>query len=98
MVLLFAEVHPFGSVTAEPITVDLVSPDEAEKAPKEPEPVPEPKAQPSDTVELSSKSEASSSPAPSAAAATATPPGQQSALPTPRFGDQQATVQPQSPS
>jgi hypothetical protein len=57
MVLVFAEVHPFGLVTAEPITVDLVSPDEAripEKA------KPEPKAQPSDAFDLSSKSVASS--------------------------------------
>ena len=34
MVLIFAEVHPFGSVTAEPIMVDLVPPAEAAPAAK----------------------------------------------------------------
>ena len=38
LVLIFAEVHPFGSVTAEPITVDLVSPDEATRTPRKEEP------------------------------------------------------------
>ena len=90
MVLVFAEVHPFGLVTAEPITVDLVSPDEAripEKA------KPEPKAQPSDAFDLSSKSADSSSPAPATEPATA-PPQQAAALSTP----QQANAQPQPPS
>jgi hypothetical protein len=94
MVLVFAEVHPFGSVTAEPITVDLVSPDEAripEKA------KPEPKAQPSDAFDLSSKSAASSSPAPATEPATA-PPQQAAALSTPRPVKQQANAQPQPPS
>lgn len=35
MVVLFAEVHPFSSVTAEPIAVDIVAPDQVQ-----PEPVP----------------------------------------------------------
>ena len=35
MVLIFAEVHPFGSVTAEPIAVDIVSPAEVAPPPKE---------------------------------------------------------------
>jgi hypothetical protein len=37
LVIFFAEVHPFGSVTAEPIAVDLVRPDEV-AAPKPPDP------------------------------------------------------------
>jgi hypothetical protein len=93
MVLVFAEVHPFGSVTAEPITVDLVSPDEAgipEKA------KPEPKAQPSDAFDLSSKSAASSSPALATEPATA-PPQQQAAM-SPRPVKQPANAQPQPPS
>jgi outer membrane biosynthesis protein TonB len=32
LVVLFSEVHPFGTVTAEPIAVDLVTPDEVPKA------------------------------------------------------------------
>jgi hypothetical protein len=94
MVLVFAEVHPFGSVTAEPITVDLVSPDEAgipENA------KPEPKAQPSDAFDLSSKSAASSSPAPATEPATA-PPQQQAAMSPRPVKQQQANAQPQQPS
>ncbi len=43
LVLFFTEVHPFGSVTAEPITVDIVSPAEAPPPPNKEEPLPEPK-------------------------------------------------------
>ena len=38
LVMFFAEVHPFGSVTAEPIAVDIVSPEEVAQNPKTPEP------------------------------------------------------------
>ncbi len=97
-VLIFTDVHPFGAVTAEPITVDLVSPDEAAK---EAEPVPTPRTEPSDSFDLSSKSAPSSSPAP-AAAATATPrPQKQAVLSSPSVNEpqtQQANVQPQPPS
>src|SRR5215471_8203267 len=37
LVFLFTEVHPFGAVTAEPIAVDIVTPDEIGKK-AEPEP------------------------------------------------------------
>jgi hypothetical protein len=96
MVLIFAEVHPFGSVTAEPITVDIVTPDEA-RIPKKEEPLPEPKAQASDAFDFSSKSAPSSSPAP-APQEPAAPPQQQAALSTPRPVRQQAVAQPQPPS
>ena len=95
-VLIFTEVHPFGTVTAEPITVDLVSPDEAKKA----EPLPTPKTEPSHPFDLSSKS-ASSSPAAAAAPAAATQPQKQATLSTPslnRQEAQQANAQPQPPS
>jgi hypothetical protein len=98
MVLISAEVHPFGSVTAEPITVDLVSPDEATRTPKKEEPPPEPKARPSDAFDLSSTSAPSSSPAPAAAQEPAARPQQQAALSTPRPVKQQANAQPQPPS
>jgi hypothetical protein len=85
MVLIFAEVHPFGSVTAEPITVDLVSPDEATPPPMKEEP---PTAQPSDAFDHSSKATASSPPE------AAGRPQQQAALSTPRSVKQQASAQP----
>ena len=97
-VLIFTEVHPFGTVTAEPITVDLVSPDEAAK---KAEPVPTPKLEPSDSFDLSSKSAPSSSQAPAAAPAAATQPQKQATLSTPslnRQEAQQANAQPQPPS
>jgi hypothetical protein len=76
MFLIFADVHPFGSVTARPIAVDIVSPDEAKSPPGKIEPV---KPRPSDTFDLSSKAPASSSPEPPAVpqqqqAAPSTPP------------------------
>src|SRR5580693_5903387 len=67
LVLLFTEVHPFGSVTAEPITVDIVSPAEAPDIPKKEEvPPPDPKPDPSDAFSLFSKSAAAGSPPPAA--------------------------------
>jgi hypothetical protein len=97
MVLIFAEVHPFGSVTAEPITVDIVSPAEAMPTPKKEEEPVAPKAQPSDAFDLSSKAAPSGSPAP-APQPSAAQPQKQAALSTPRLGQQQAAAQPQPPS
>lgn len=97
LVLFFTEVHPFGSVTAEPIAVDIVSPAEAMPTPAIPEPPP-PKAQPSDVFDLSSKSAASSTPAPAPAQEAAVRPQQQAALSTPRTSQQQAATQPQPQS
>src|SRR6476469_10365456 len=79
-VLIFTEVHPFGTVTAEPITVDIVSPDEAAK---KAEPIPAPKTEPSDSLDPASKSAPSSPPAPAAAAAAATQPQKQETPSTP---------------
>jgi hypothetical protein len=96
-VLIFTEVHPFGTVTAEPITVDIVSPEEAAKA----EPLLTPKTEPSDSLDLSSKSAPSSSPAPAAAPAATPQPQKQATLSTPslnRQEAQQANAQPQPPS
>src|ERR1700692_1141698 len=84
LVLFFTEVHPFGSVTAEPITVDLVPSDEVVQAPNKPEPPPGPKAQPPDAVDLSQKAAASSSPPPAAPpAAEPARPQKQAAASTP---------------
>lgn len=97
MILVFAEVHPFGRVTAEPITVDLVTSAEA-TPPKKEEQLPA-KAQPSDAFDLSSKSSASSSPAAPAAEEPAAWPQQQALLPALSSNRQQASAaQPPSTS
>jgi hypothetical protein len=96
VLLFFTEVHPFGSVTAEPIAVDLVPASEVAPIPKKeepvpekeaPVPVPEPKVKPSDTSQLPSKAEAAPQPAappPAAPPQPAAPrPQRQAALPTP---------------
>ena len=49
LVLLFSEVHPFGAVTAEPITVDLVT---SEEVAKKPEPEEKPQLPQPDLAEL----------------------------------------------
>ncbi len=85
MVLIFPEVHPFGSVTAGPIAVDIVSPDEATP----PRKVELPKEQPSDAFDPSPKATASSPPEPAAGR-----PQQQAALSTPRSVKQQPSAQP----
>jgi len=71
--MVFAEVHPIGSVTAEPIAVDIVS-TEATPLPEKAEP---PKPQRSEAFDLSEKDKIS--PLPESAAE----PQQQAALPTP---------------
>jgi hypothetical protein len=96
-VLIFTEVHPFGTVTAEPITVDIVLPEEAAKA----EPLPTLKTKPSDTIDLSSKSVSSGLPTPAAAPTATAEPQKQAALSHPnvdRPQAQQLSVQPQPPS
>jgi hypothetical protein len=97
LVFFFSEVHPFSSVTAEPITVDLVSPAEVTPTPNKEEPLPEPKTKPSEAFDLSSKSAAPTSPAPAAQQAAAQP-QQQAALSTSSPGTQPAHAQPQPPS
>jgi hypothetical protein len=91
LVLFFTEVHPFSSVTAEPITVDLVSPAEVTTIPEKVEP---PKTQPSDALDLSSKLAPSGSPEPAAPEAAATRPQQQATLSIPSPNPQPATAQP----
>jgi hypothetical protein len=95
LVLVFAEVHPFGSVTAEPIAVDIVMSTQVEE--KKPEPPEPPKAQPSDAFDLSSKSAPPSSPPPDAPPPAAALPQQQATLAAPR-SPQPAPAQSQPPS
>lgn len=93
LVILFTEVHPFGTLTAEPVAVDIVTSEEI--APKKPEPPLAPKVQPSDAPDLSAKPAASSSPAPTPVPPEAAkqPPKQAASSPTPPVG-QVAAAQP----
>ena len=90
LVILFAEVHPFGVAPAEPITVDIVTAEEAERKP-EPTPVPTPVSQ----VPPPDK--------PAAAPATAEQPKQAAAPATPQAAppepaSRSASAPPQQPS
>jgi hypothetical protein len=89
LVIFFSEVHPFSSVTAESVTVDLVSPDELKPPPSKEEPLTIPKTVPTDAFNLASQSAPPVSPPPAAPPAAAVPP-QQAAVPP-----QQAAVPPQ---
>jgi outer membrane biosynthesis protein TonB len=93
LIIFFAEVHPFGSVTAEPIAVDIVTPQEVAEKAAEPELPPPPKEKAPDSHEIApnldlatkpqseTKASSASSPPPAAAkqqqAAAAPPPPQQ---------------------
>lgn len=103
LVLLFSEVHPFGSATADPIAVDIVTSEEI--AEKQPEPAVVPETKP--PFELlaplapSSSPESASAPAPAPAAQAAAPQAatQQPAAPSPpppASGGQKAAAQPSS--
>jgi hypothetical protein len=83
MVVVFAEVHPFSSVTAQPIAVDIVASDQVK-----PEPTPD-ETQPSDALDLPTPSAA-----PDSAPPAAPPPAAQAAAPPPT----QAAAQPQQPA
>jgi hypothetical protein len=89
LVLLYTEVHPFGSVTAEQIMVDIVTPTEATPPPKIEELPPQAPAKPPDAFDLSSKSAAPSAPP------SAPPQQQEAALPTPAAPAQPTGAQPQ---
>jgi hypothetical protein len=98
LVLFFTEVHRFGSVTAEPITVDLVSSAEAPPDPKKEEPPPEPKTEPPDTVGPPSKAEASPLPAASPPPAARPQPQAAPTAPSPAPPTPSARSQPQPPA
>jgi hypothetical protein len=105
LMLFLSEVHPFSSVTAEPIAVDLVSPAEVVQAPEKVEPPPVPKQKAADAFDLSAKTAASNSSAPAAAAPApaapqppAAPPQKQAALSPSQPNRQQPAAQPQPPA
>jgi hypothetical protein len=74
LVIFFAEVHPFGAVTAEPIAVDIVTPEEVVQKPAEPELPPTPKQKAPDSFDLSPKLDLSAKTDSAAKAATASSP------------------------
>lgn len=76
LVIFFSEVRPFGSVTAEPISVDIVTPDEVK-----PDPPPAPKPADSNPFDAPGK------PADSSPAAAQSPPQQAQADPPPSAPD-----------
>jgi hypothetical protein len=92
LVLFFSEVHPFGSVTAEPIAVDLVTPAEVVQPPEKVEPPP-PKPKAEDAFDLSAKPAALNSSAPAAPQPPAAPPQSQAAL-SPQQPNRQSVAQP----
>jgi hypothetical protein len=112
LLLLFSEVHPFGSVTAEPIAVDIVAPQDIPETPpadRKPEPVPTP--QPDFTLldkPVLDKPATASMPAPAAqpkaaarqkqAALAAAPAAQQApALPQPQAAPPAPAYKPPEP-
>ena len=92
LLLFFTEVHPYGSVTAEPITVDLVPAAEV-APPKKEEPAPEQKAPPSDAFDQPPPAQAQPQAQPQAAAPPAPPPP----APPPKRPQQRAAPQRPSP-
>lgn len=93
LMLFFTEVHPFSSVTAEPITVDIVSAAEALPPSTNDEPQPEAQPQPSETFELP-KSAPPIPPEPAASQAVPRP-QEQAALSTPPAASQPVNPRPQ---
>jgi hypothetical protein len=90
LVLLFSEVHPFGSATADPVAVDIVTSEEV--AQEKPEPVPLPETKPA--FDFLTQPAPSSSPPPAPAPAAAS----QAAAPSPPPpAGQKAAAQPPSP-
>jgi hypothetical protein len=89
LVILFSEVHPFGSVIAEPIAVDLVAPEEV--TPSKPEPPAEMKPPSADPSVFTQK--APEKP-PAAAPQAAAQPQQMAALPAPLPARRETSAQP----
>ncbi|MDO9299411.1 hypothetical protein [Bradyrhizobium sp.] len=97
LVLLFSEVHPFGSATADTVAVNIVTPEEV--AEKKPEPAMAPEIKP--TFDLPAPLPPSSSPAPAPAHASAPAPAPASRAaaqkaPPPPAGQKTAATQPPS--
>jgi hypothetical protein len=99
LVLLFSEVHPFGEVTAETVSVDIVTPQEiAENAVAANKPEPAPTPTPQLDFSLLDKPVAASAPAPAAQQSTSARPQKQAALTASRPAPPPAASPPQAQS
>jgi outer membrane biosynthesis protein TonB len=99
LLLLFSEVHQFGSVTAEPIEVNIVAPQDIPETPapeKQPEPVPTPTPTPDFSL-LDIKPAAPSAAQP-AAKSQAAAQQKQAAVAPPPAAQPPPAVQPQQPA
>ena len=99
LVVLFSEVHPFGTVTAEQIPVEIVTPQDVPEPPKPAEPAiaettPEPAPSPQPDFSLLDKPAAASTPPPSGQLQPQ--PQKQAALATSRAAPPQPAAQPPS--
>jgi hypothetical protein len=99
LVVLFSEVHPFGTVTAEQIPVEIVTPQDVPELPQPAEPAiaetrPEPAPTPKPDFSLLDKQAAPSAPPPSGQLPPQ--PQKQAALATPHTAPPQPAAQPPS--
>ncbi len=98
LLIFFTEVHPFGAVKTDTVSVDIVTPDEVMAKPPEPSPSPDAQveAQASDSFDLSGK--AATAPASPQSATTppaaATPPAAKPSQPPAPAQNQAAVPQP----
>jgi hypothetical protein len=95
LVIFFAEVHPFGSVTAEPIAVDIVTPEDVVAKPPELPPAPKEKPQDSFDLPRTADSSAKAAAEPSSPPAAAPPPA---AKQPPAAPQKQAALSPATPT
>jgi outer membrane biosynthesis protein TonB len=99
LLLLFSEVHQFGSVTAEPIEVNIVAPQDIPETPateKQPEPVPTPTPLPDFSL-FDNKPAAPSPAQPAAKSQAAAQQQKQAALAAPPAAQPPPVAQPQPP-
>ena len=99
LLIFFAEVHPFSSVTAEPIAVDIVTPQEVAQKP-EPELPPPPKEKAPDSHEIAPNLDLAAKPPSETKTANAPspPPAAKPAAPTPQKQAAQTPPPPAPPS
>jgi outer membrane biosynthesis protein TonB len=95
LVFLFSEVHPFGTVTAEPIAVDLVTPAEVAKEQEDEKPLPQLQLPKDDNAAATQPAESAASSPPPSPAPVAPAKQQQAARPDRREAAAQTQPQPQ---
>jgi hypothetical protein len=96
LVLLFSDVHPFGSATADPVAVDIVTSEEVPENKPEPAPAPEakPAFEPPTPVAAPSPPPPAPAPSPAAQAAAPLPPAPS---PPPPVGQKAVAPPPSAP-